>query len=48
LEKRPEKVLTGSEGGGGSSDGVGVGQRNGPNDVCTYEYMNKEKKEIEK
>jgi hypothetical protein len=26
--------------------GQGDGGRNGPNNVCTYEYMNKEKKKI--
>jgi hypothetical protein len=45
LEKRAEQVLPGSE-------GVGVGERlrgweaggrNDPNNVCTYEYVNKEK-----
>jgi hypothetical protein len=24
-------------------EGLGSGGRNGPNNVCTYEYMNKEK-----
>jgi hypothetical protein len=38
LEKRAEQILPGSGGGGGA------GRRNDPNNVCTYEYMNKEKK----
>jgi hypothetical protein len=42
LEKRAEQALPGSEGVGGK--GSGAGGRNGPNNVCTCEYMNKEKK----
>jgi hypothetical protein len=42
LEKTAEQVLTGSKGGGGR--GMGTGERNDPNNVCTYEYTNKEKK----
>jgi hypothetical protein len=34
-------VLPGSEGGGEEEEGAGG--RNDPNNVCTYEYMNKEK-----
>jgi hypothetical protein len=29
---------------GGEREGMGAGERNGPNNVCTYEYVNKEKK----
>jgi hypothetical protein len=29
---------------GGEGGVLRVGGRNGPNNVCTYEYMNKEKK----
>jgi hypothetical protein len=28
----------------GRGKGLGAGGRNDPNNVCTYEYMNKEKK----
>jgi hypothetical protein len=42
LEKRVEQVLPGSKGLGERGDG-GRG-RNGPNNVCTYEYMNKGEK----
>jgi hypothetical protein len=41
LEKRAEQVLLGSK----VSGGAGVGGRNDTNNVCTYEYMNKEKKQ---
>jgi hypothetical protein len=40
LEKRAEQVLPGSK---GRWDG-GEGGRNDPNNVCAYDYMNKEKK----
>jgi hypothetical protein len=47
LEKRAEQVLPGSEGVGGRGRGLGTRGRNGPsNNVCTHEYMNKEKKSI--
>jgi hypothetical protein len=36
LEIRAEQVLPGNEGEWG-----GVGERNGPNNVCTCEYMDK-------
>jgi hypothetical protein len=37
LEKRVEKVLPGSEGGlGWREKGKEAGERNGPNNVCTY------------
>jgi hypothetical protein len=42
LGKREEQVLPGSEGNGGDREGFGYGERNGPNNVCTSEYMNKE------
>jgi hypothetical protein len=35
LEKRVAQVLPGSEGGRGERKGAG--ERNGPNNVCTYE-----------
>jgi hypothetical protein len=41
LEKREEQVLPGSKGVRGAC--VGAGGRNDPNNVCTYEHMNKEK-----
>jgi hypothetical protein len=44
LEKRAEHVLPGSDGIGGRGRGRGAGGRNDPNNVHTYEYMNKEKK----
>jgi hypothetical protein len=31
-------------GGGREKEGVGDSERNDPNNVCTYEYMNKENK----
>jgi hypothetical protein len=37
LEKRAEQVLPGREGDRGKREGRGVGERNGPNNVCTYE-----------
>jgi hypothetical protein len=38
LEKRTEQVLPGSERGEeGEGEGAGMGGRNGPNNVCTYE-----------
>jgi hypothetical protein len=37
LDKRAEKVLPGSEGGGGETEGVGTEGTNGPNNVYTYE-----------
>jgi hypothetical protein len=44
LEKRAEQVLPGSKGGGGKWEGPGSRGRNDPNNVCTYEYVNKEVK----
>jgi hypothetical protein len=47
LEKTAEHVLPGSKGGGVREEGgAGGGGRNDPNNVCIYEYMNKEKKVI--
>jgi hypothetical protein len=47
FNKIGEKVLPGSkEGVGGRGRGWGAGGRNDPNNVCTYEYMNKEKKSL--
>jgi hypothetical protein len=43
LEKRAEQVLSGNEEVGGERE-CGTGGRNGPNNVCTYEFMNKEEK----
>jgi hypothetical protein len=40
LGKKAEQVLPGRDGG----KRKGTGRRNGLNNVCTYEYMNKEKK----
>jgi hypothetical protein len=40
LEKRAKQVLLGCKWCGGEKE-VGVKGRNGPNDVCTYELMNK-------
>jgi hypothetical protein len=37
LEKRAKQVLPGSEKMGGEKGRRGVGGRNGPNNVCTYE-----------
>jgi hypothetical protein len=45
LEKRAEQVLPGSEGGGEGGGGESGG-RDDPNNVSTYEYMNKEKKRV--
>jgi hypothetical protein len=42
LEKRAVQVLPGRE--GCEEEREGAGGKNDPNDVCTYEYMNKEKK----
>jgi hypothetical protein len=44
LEKRTEQVLPGSEGGVRVTEGVVSRGRNDPNNACTHEYMNKEKK----
>jgi hypothetical protein len=44
LEKRAEQVLPGSEGVGGRGKKQGIRGRNDPNNVCPYEYMNKEEK----
>jgi hypothetical protein len=45
LEIRAEQVLPGSKGRWGEEGGgQGVWEINGPNNVCTCEYMNKEKK----
>jgi hypothetical protein len=41
LEKRAEQVLLGREGVRGRGGGQGAVGRDGPNNVCTYEYMNK-------
>jgi hypothetical protein len=41
LEKRAEQVLPGRERGCIGEWVWGEGGRNGPNNVCTYEYMNK-------
>jgi hypothetical protein len=44
MEERAEQVLPGSKGGvAGRGMGQGAGGRNDPNNVCTYEYINKEK-----
>jgi hypothetical protein len=42
LEKRGEQVLPRSEGGWGRGRGRGAGGRDGLNNVCTYEEMNKQ------
>jgi hypothetical protein len=42
LEERAEQVLPASEGRGGGERGGEQGLRNDLNNVCTYEYMNKE------
>jgi hypothetical protein len=42
LEKRAEQVLPGSEKCGRKREGAGSEARDGPNNVCTYEYMNKQ------
>jgi hypothetical protein len=47
FNKIGEKDRTGSawkKGGGGWGRGHGAGRRNDLNNLCTYEYMNKEKK----
>jgi hypothetical protein len=44
LEKRAEQVLPRSKGDVGEMEGVRAEGRNDPNNACTYEYMNKEKK----
>jgi hypothetical protein len=41
LEKRAEQVLPGSEGSVDEREGWEAGERNDPNNVHTYEYMNK-------
>jgi hypothetical protein len=47
LEKRAKQVLSGIKGAGREErEGVLGRGENDPNNVCTYEYMNKEKKEI--
>jgi hypothetical protein len=43
LEKSAEQVLPGSEGCGGVRRGWEAGERNGPNNIFTYEYVNKAK-----
>jgi hypothetical protein len=43
LEKRAVQVLPGSEVGRWEKKGEETGERNDPNNVCTYEYVNKEK-----
>jgi hypothetical protein len=44
LQKRAEQILPGRKVDVGRGRGQWAGVRNGPNKVCTYEYMNKEKK----
>jgi hypothetical protein len=44
LEKMAEHVLLGSKGYEGRGRNRGTVGRNDPNNVCTYEHMNKEKK----
>jgi hypothetical protein len=44
MEERAEQVLPGSKGVGGEMEGLGARESNDPNNVCTYKYMNKEKK----
>jgi hypothetical protein len=46
LEKGAGQVLPGSEGSEGEREGMGGEGRNDSNNVCTYEYMNKEKKNV--
>jgi hypothetical protein len=41
--RKAEQVLPGSEGGGGKRELWVGGGRNDPNNICTFEYMNKEK-----
>jgi hypothetical protein len=41
LEKRAEQVLPGRGGGWGEKEKMGVGGKNGSNNVCTCEWMNK-------
>jgi hypothetical protein len=51
FNKIGEKGRTGSawkQGWWGERERVGGGERNDPNNVCTYEYMNKQKKTLEK
>jgi hypothetical protein len=55
LEKRTDRFCLQLRGVGKRSGvveegevGVGAGRRNDPNNVCTYEYMNKEKTKITK
>jgi hypothetical protein len=43
-DHKPEQVLPGSEGDMEEREGAGDRERNDPNNVCTCEYMNKEKK----
>jgi hypothetical protein len=43
LEKRAEQILPGSKG-LGDEKGQGTEGRNDPNNVCSYEYVNKEKR----
>jgi hypothetical protein len=44
LGKREEQVLPGSEGGGRKKEWAEGRGRNDLNNVCTYEYMNRGKK----
>jgi hypothetical protein len=44
LQKRAEQILPRSKVDGRRGRGQWAGVRNDPNKVCTYEYMNKEKK----
>jgi hypothetical protein len=44
LEKRAEQVLPGSKRDWGTGNRWRAGGINGPNNVCTYEHMNKEKR----
>jgi hypothetical protein len=43
LEKRAEQILSGSDGGVGREGGIEGSREKWPN-VCTYEYLNREKK----
>jgi hypothetical protein len=43
LEKKAEQFLPGSEVGEGERERAGAGGRNDPYNVCTYEYVNREK-----
>jgi hypothetical protein len=45
LEKRAEQILPQSEADGAGGEEAG---RNDSNNVCTYDYMNKEKNDLNK